>query len=126
MDEDVIRDLLAGLGPIRIKRMFGGLGIYADDLMFAIEADGELFIKADSETSDLFEQAGSSVFSYQKSGGKVFTMRYWKLPESALDDPDEATRWGRHGIEAARRGARAKGASSGSKKIRRKRAVPLP
>lgn len=123
MDEDVIRDLLADLGSIRIKRMFGGLGIYADDLMFAFEADGELFIKADAETCDLFERAGSSIFSYQKSGGKVLTMRYWKLPESALDDPDEAARWGRYGIEAARRGAREK-ADSGKRTTRKKRAVP--
>lgn len=119
MDEEVIRDLLADLMPIRIKRMFGGLGIYADDLMFAIEADGELFIKADTESSDMFEQAGSCMFSYQKSGGRVFKMNYWRLPDSAVDDPSEAARWGRYGIEAARRAARAKR----EKLVRSKRAA---
>lgn len=120
MDEEIIRDLLAELEPIRIKRMFGGLGIYVDDLMFAIEADGELFIKADQESCALFEQAGSSMFTYQKSDGKIYKMNYWQLPDSAVDDPGEASRWGRYGIEAARRSAKAKR----GKLSRKKQATP--
>lgn len=103
MDAVAIRDLLADIGPIRIRRMFGGLGIFTDDLMFALEAEGELYIKADIETASLFEEAGSSQFSFMRAGGQLFRMSYWRLPDCALDDPSEAALWARRGMEAARR-----------------------
>jgi TfoX/Sxy family transcriptional regulator of competence genes len=31
-----VRDLLAPFEPLRVKRMFGGAGIYSADLFFAI------------------------------------------------------------------------------------------
>lgn len=105
MDADAIRDLLAEIGPVRIRRMFGGQGVFADDLMFALEADGELYIKADKETESLFAEAGSTEFVYTKADGRDFRMSYWLLPDSASDDPAEAAVWARYGVEAARRAA---------------------
>jgi DNA transformation protein len=107
VDPDTIRDLFAGLGPVRVRRMFGGQGVYRDELMFALEAGGELYLKADGETAGAFAKAGSRQFVYTK-GGKPMPMSYWRLPDSALDDPDEASRWGRLAVEAARRAAAAK------------------
>ena len=107
MDADTIRDLFAGLGAVRVRRMFGGQGIYRDELMFALEADGALYLKADQETAGAFEKAGSAPFTYRKDG-KSTTMSYWRVPDSALDDPDEAAGWGRLALEAARRSAAAK------------------
>ncbi len=40
MDADSIRDLFQGIGPVQIRRMFGGQGIYRDGMMFALEAGG--------------------------------------------------------------------------------------
>jgi DNA transformation protein len=37
--KDFIRDQLAGFGPVSIRNMFGGAGIYADGVMFAIPVD---------------------------------------------------------------------------------------
>ena len=54
MDADAIRDLFAGLGEVRVRKMFGGQGVYRDDLMFGLEAGGELFLKADAETAGAF------------------------------------------------------------------------
>ena len=107
MDPEAIRDLFAGLGSVRVRRMFGGQGIYLDDLMFALEAGGELYLKADARSAGAFEKAGSKQFVYTKNG-KPMPMSYWRLPDAALDDPDEASRWGRLAVEAARRAALAK------------------
>jgi DNA transformation protein len=104
VDVGDFQDLFAGLGPVRVRPMFGGQGIYSGDAMFALEAGGELYLKADGETSAAFEAAGSRPFAYSKDG-KTTTMSYWRLPDSALDDPEEATRWGRLAVEAARRAA---------------------
>ncbi len=102
MDGEAIGDLFASLGPIRTRKMFGGQGIYRDDLMFALEAGGDLYLKADAQTSPLFEAAGSRPFTY-RGGGKAVTMGYWQLPSSALDDPERAEEWGRLALAAAAR-----------------------
>ena len=104
MDADSIRDLLAALGPVRIRRMFGGQGVFRGDLMFALEAQGELYLKADHETAAAFAAAGSRQFTYAREG-RATAMGYWTLPDAALDDPDEAARWARLAVEAARRAA---------------------
>jgi DNA transformation protein and related proteins len=107
VDPEAIRDLFASLGPVRTRRMFGGQGVYAGELMFALEADGELFLKVDDSTVPAFRAAGSRPFVYERDG-RATQMSYWRLPDPALDDPDEAARWGRLGLEAARRAATAK------------------
>jgi DNA transformation protein and related proteins len=104
VDADAIRDLFAALGPVRVRKMFGGQGIYRDDLMFGLEAGGELFLKADAETAGAFAAAGSRQFVYTKDG-RPTPMSYWRLPDAALDDPDEAARWGGLAVAAAQRAA---------------------
>jgi len=104
LDPEAIRDLFAALGPVRTRRMFGGQGIYLGERIFAIEVGGELFLKADGETVDLFRAAGSRPFAYARDG-KVATMSYWRMPDAALDDPDEAAVWARRAVEAAGRAA---------------------
>jgi len=107
MDEAFIQDLFAPFGAVRIRRMFGGLGIYGEDVMFALVADGELYLKADAEAAGRFRAAGSQPFVYEKRG-RTMALSYWRLPEMALDDPDELERWARLAHAAALR-ARAAG-----------------
>jgi DNA transformation protein len=102
VDAEAIADLLSGVGPVRIRRMFGGQGIYSDDVMFALEVDGELYLKADQDTVAAFRSAGSRPFAYERRG-RVAEMSYWRLPETAVDEPDEAVHWARLALAAARR-----------------------
>jgi DNA transformation protein and related proteins len=101
-----VRELLAPIGPVRIKRMFGGAGVYLDDAMFALLDDDELYIKADATTRAAFEAAGASPFRVVMKG-RTETMNYWRLPE-ASEDPAETIRWARLGLEAALRTKRPK------------------
>ena len=100
-----VREHLAGLGPIEIKPMFGGASVYADGLIFALLDDGVIWMKADDENRPALEAEGARQISYTAKDGKVMTMPYWSLPDSALDDPDEAVEWARRSLEAARRKA---------------------
>ncbi len=106
---DRVMELFGGLGDLRCKRMFGGLGVYADELFFAVAADGEVYVKGDDANEPEFRAGGSEPFSFTEKDGRVMTMRYWRLPAAAHDDPDEALRWGRLGLEAALRARTAKG-----------------
>ena len=116
MEDDDLRDLFAVFGPISIRRMFGGKGLYADGLIFGLLAFGRIWIKADGETEERFRQAGSSPFIYEGKSRPV-AMPYWNLPDEALDDPEQVAVWARLGREAAVRRARASAAAT--KKRRR-------
>ncbi|WP_372425531.1 TfoX/Sxy family protein [Salinarimonas chemoclinalis] len=105
MDEAAIQDLFAAapeFAPIRTRRMFGGLGVYAGAAMVALVARGELYLKVDAETKPAFEAAGARPFVYESKGTRA-TMSYRSLPDAAQDDPDEAARYGRLALAAARR-----------------------
>ncbi|MEE8517061.1 MAG: TfoX/Sxy family protein [Alphaproteobacteria bacterium] len=100
-------DLLAPLGPVTARKMFGGYGIFLDGVMFALIASDTLYIKADSATLDEFAAAGSRPFTYRGKQRPV-EMSYWQAPMDAMEDPEALLPWARRGIEAARRGAAAK------------------
>jgi DNA transformation protein and related proteins len=121
MDKEAITELFAPLGFVSVRRMFGGAGIYRDELMIALEAYGELYLKVDSETASMFEKAGSLPFTYE-GGRKPITMSYWQLPAEAYDDPDAFRRWGMLAAEAAMRSALKK-TSKGSTKSKPDRPV---
>jgi DNA transformation protein len=95
-------DIFHGLGFIRTRRMFGGHGVYADDVFFALVDDGVLYLKADALSAPAFEERGLSRFEYVKDG-KVMKMGYYAAPDEVLEDSDEAIRWGKLAIDAALR-----------------------
>lgn len=103
------------LGPLRIKRMFGGAGLFASDVMFALEIDGAAYFKVDNATRPDFEAAGSEPFIYRTKVRTVATS-YWRVPDHLLDEPDELVEWGGRALAAARREAAAKPAKRRKKK----------
>ena len=110
-----VQELFAGLGPVRIKAMFGAAGVYADDLMFAIIADDVLYLRADAETEAQFKAAGSAPFVYKSRDGAEMVLGYWRAPDDALESPDGAAPWARLSIDAAlrkRAGKERKGSGS--------------
>lgn len=100
-----IHDLFAPFGPVNIRRMFGGAGVFADGLMFALVADGTVYLKSDDLTRADFEREGCGPFSYAAKGGQRTVMSYHRLPDRLHDDPDELAAWSRAALEAARRKA---------------------
>ncbi len=107
MDAVGLKELFQPFAEVTVKRMFGGHGVYAQGLCFAVESGGEVFLKVDARSQPDFSAAGSSPFIYV-ARGKPMTTSYWRLPAQAHDDADELRRWAALGLEAARRAAEAK------------------
>lgn len=105
---DHLTELLAGLGPLTVKKMFGGASLQVDGAAFALVFGETLYIKVDDDNRAAFEAAGSGPFVYGMKDGRTQALGYWSLPESGLDDPDEAVRWARLGVEAAFRAKKPK------------------
>lgn len=82
-----VADLLAGFGPLSIRRMFGGAGLFRDGVMFALVVADTLYMKVDDATRPGYEAAGMGPFTYRR-GGEAATLGYYQAPEAAMDDPD--------------------------------------
>lgn len=104
-----ITDLLSGCGPVTIKRMFGGAGVYADGVMFGLLADDILHLKVDETLRRDLGEEGSVPFIWVPASGpragERVDMGYWRMPDAALDDPELAVMWARRAIEVARAAA---------------------
>jgi DNA transformation protein len=103
---EFVKETLEPCGEIRSRRMFGGHGIYRDDLMFAIVADDVLYLKADDKSEIAFRERGLARFQYAKNG-KVINISYYAAPEEIFDDPEEAVVWASRAYEAAVRARKA-------------------
>jgi DNA transformation protein and related proteins len=101
-------ELLSPLGPVSVRRMFGGRGFYVDGLFMALIADGQFFLKADDTTRERFVAAGCVPFSYATKHGERVVTGYYRAPEEALESPALMLPWARLAFEAALRAANAK------------------
>ena len=109
MDDEALRDLLQGFGPISIRRMFGGKGIYHQGLIFALVVHDELLFKADEISVPEFIDAGATQWTYEgRKAGTPIAMPYWSVPSEAFDDPEIMTHWARLAYDAALRNEKTK------------------
>jgi DNA transformation protein len=104
-------ELFAPLGAARAKSMFGGHGLYVDDLFIALIAAERLYLKVDDQTQPLFAAAGCEPFVYE-GGAKPMTMSYWTVPADAMESPALMQPWARRAIEAALRARATKPAAA--------------
>ena len=105
MDFDHLRDLFVGFGPVTVRRMFGGAGVYANRTMFALVADDVIYFKTDDRTRGAFEEEGLAPFSYSAGGERRVLISYWRMPDRLYDDPEELARWASAALAAAERSA---------------------
>lgn len=101
---DYLCELLAPLGRIRAKAMFGGHGIYCSERFFALVADDTLYLKADDETREAFVNAGQMPFTFVMKNAEA-TMSYYTVPAEALDDFSDMRPWAQLALAAAGRAA---------------------
>ncbi len=118
MEKAEIEDIFAALGPVTVRRMFGGKGVYHKGSIVAVEYHGDLLLKADEVSAPAFETAGAARWTYQGRSGKEVKMPYWSIPADAFDDPDIMAKWVSLAYEAALRSAKAGG--NGRKSTRRR------
>ena len=101
-------ELLAPLGPVAARRMFGGVGLFQGGRMFGLIARDEVFLKVGDSNRAAYEAAGEAPFSYQTKAGRNTIGSYWRCPPDLLDDADTFRVWARLAIEAASAAARGK------------------
>ena len=100
---EFLREQLAPLGRVTMRRMFGKAGVFCDGLMFAVVAEDTLYFRVDDDNRDAFEEAAAfPPLSYEKQGRSI-DLAFWRAPERLLDEPDELLTWAQEALAAAER-----------------------
>jgi len=89
------------LPDLRAKNMFGGVGLYAEELFFALIADDTLYFKVDDTTRGDFTARGRGPFRPFGEDGEV--MQYFELPAELLEEPEPLREWIEKAVAVARR-----------------------
>jgi DNA transformation protein len=87
-------ELLEPLGSVEARPMFGGFGIYRQDLMFGLVSQDTFYLKADEKNRADFEGRGLPRFTYKRKG-KELSMSYYQAPPEAMDNADKLGPWAR-------------------------------
>ncbi len=88
---EYILDQLDDWREVSYKKMFGGAGIYADELMFAVVADDVLYFKVDDSNRAMYEEEGSEPF--KPFADKPMTMSYYELPIDIVENREKFIEW---------------------------------
>ena len=101
-DLEWLHDLFEPFGPVRLKRMFSGYGVYDGDFCIALAINPGLCVRANEEFRPALEAAGAQPFTYAKQGKTIAVKAWWRLPDDIVDDPDAVSHWARISLQIAR------------------------
>jgi DNA transformation protein and related proteins len=100
---EFLREQLAPVGRVTMRRMFGKTGVFCDGVMFGMVRDNTLYFRVDDLNRAAFTEAESSPpLNYEKKGGTI-DLSFWRAPERLFDEPDELVAWARAALAAAHR-----------------------
>ena len=100
---EFLREQLAPLGRVTMRRMFGKTGVFCDGLMLGMVRDDTLYFRVDDHNRAIFKEAQSfPPLDYEK-GGSSIDLAFWRAPERLFDETDELVAWARAALAAARR-----------------------
>jgi len=112
---EFLRDQLAPLGRVSMRRMFGKTGVFCDGVMFGVVSDDTFYVRVDEANRATFAEAASSPPLNYAKGGALIDLAFWRVPERLIDEPDELLDWARAALAAARRVAAKRGKPSRAK-----------
>ena len=100
---EFLREQLAPLGRVTMRRMFGKTGVFCNGLMFGMVTNDTLYFRVDDHNRAVFKEAESvPPLNYEKKG-RTIDLSFWRAPERLFDEPDELVTWARAAVAAASR-----------------------
>ncbi len=95
---EFVLEQLGRVTTVNGKVMFGGVGIYAQGLFFALIAEDRLYFKVDDTTRPDFEQLGMEPF---RPFGEDSAMGYYEVPADVAEDVNQLENWMKKAIQVA-------------------------
>jgi len=115
---EFLREQLAPLGHVAMRRMFGKTGVFCDGVMLGMVSDNTLYFRVDDENRQAFKEAESFPSLNYKKKGRTIDLSFWRAPERLFDDPDDLVTWARAALAAARRIAAKRGRTAPRRRSR--------
>src|SRR5438552_11455553 len=117
---EFLREQLAPLGRVTMRRMFGKTGVFGDGVMFAVVTENTLYFRVDDQNRATFREAEAfPPLNYAKKGSTI-DLSFWRVPERLFDEPDELVAWAQAALAAARRVAAKRQSAAPKQKSRRR------
>ena len=98
---EYVLELLEPIGPVKISRFFGGVGISHGLVQFAMIMGNSLYFVVNDNTRQKYETVGMTAFSYTTKKGRVQVRKYFELPEEILTDTEQLRLWAGESIQVA-------------------------
>lgn len=99
---DRVLQSLADLGPVQQRPMFGGVGLFSSNLMFAIAVEDLLYFRADAHSRGEFERRGLERFCHEQQGQQI-RLDYYHAPAEVFRGTAQMLHWARLALDAAAR-----------------------
>jgi DNA transformation protein len=100
---EFLREQLAPLGRLTMRRMFGKTGVFCDGVMLGMVTENTLYFRVDDQNRVMLKEAESfPPLNYAKKGSTI-DLSFWRVPERLFNEPDELVTWARAALAAARR-----------------------
>jgi DNA transformation protein len=100
---EFLREQLAPLGRVTLRRMFGKTGVFCDGVMFGVVTENTLYFRVDDQNRETFREAEAfPPLNYAKQG-QTIDLAFWRVLERLFDEPDELIAWAHAALAAAHR-----------------------
>ena len=95
-----VLEQLAQLGDVTSRRMFGGAGLYSDELFFGLIMDVVLYLRVDDSIRADYSSRGMAEFRPYADRPHL-SMNYYEIPADVLEDAAELVSWARRSVTVA-------------------------
>jgi len=118
-----VLEQLAGLAGLSARRMFGGVGLYCEELFFGLIDNDTLYLRVNDDNRADYTARGMSAFRPYADRPEL-SMSYYEAPADVLEDPAQLVSWARRSVAVAMAAAKpARAAKTAKPAPRVKRAV---
>src|ERR1700741_5582348 len=90
---EFLREQLAPIGRIPLRRMFGKSGVFCDGVMLGMVTENTLYFRVDDENQATFKEAESAPPLNYKKRCTTIDLSFWRVSERLFDEPDEFLAW---------------------------------
>lgn len=98
--KEFVVEQLSFFANISSRKMFGAVGLYADEFFFALIDDDRLYFKVDDSNRPDFEAKGMGPF---RPYNDERAMSYYEVPIEVLEDVDELKTWCEKAVNVSRK-----------------------
>ena len=113
-----ILEQLAGLRGAVARRMFGGAGLYYEELFFGLLSGDTLYLRVNEVNRGDYEALGMRRFRPYEDKPHL-SFNYYEVPAHVLEDADELVVWARRSLDAAQAAHAVDAARSAARQAKR-------